>query len=79
MSGEVTLSESNLNRALQTNARRPPLTLQNFWRYTKWLHVLLFTLLYSLAIWAVPKTKLTRNTLLFSIVYFALTGFGEFP
>ncbi|KIJ39000.1 hypothetical protein M422DRAFT_32870, partial [Sphaerobolus stellatus SS14] len=61
---------------LKTNARRPPLTLQNFWKHIEWKNVIGFIIYYSLAIWGVSTTKLTRNSFIFSIIYYYLTGFA---
>jgi stearoyl-CoA desaturase (delta-9 desaturase) len=73
---DIDIPDNYVSHTLRTQKALPPVTWQNFYTELNWLNVFILTVLPLIGLYGALTTRLRWETLVFSILYYYLTGLG---
>lgn len=75
---DINIPDNYVSHTLKSQKPEPPITLNNLFQNIQWVSFLVLTLTPALAIYGFFTVKLQWKTLLWSVIYYFITGLGEY-
>ena len=74
---DINIPDNYVSYTLKNQKPAPPITLGNLLQNIQWISFLVLTVTPSLAIYGLFTVKLQWKTLVWSVIYYFITGLGE--
>jgi stearoyl-CoA desaturase (Delta-9 desaturase) len=73
---DLNIPDNYVDYTLKNTKPLPPVTWNNWWKELNYLSLAILTITPSIALYGAFTTKLRRETAIFAVFYYFVTGFG---